>query len=43
MEKHQKRINELEKQMTDLEIKFANEYLANGYNVTKAFETIGTS
>ena len=43
MEKYQKRINELEKQMTDQEVKFANEYLANGYNVTKAFETIGTS
>ena len=43
MQKYEERIKRLEEEMTDQEIKFANEYLANGYNVTRAFESIGTS
>ncbi|WAX17957.1 terminase small subunit [Streptococcus phage SG586P1] len=43
MMKYEEQIKRLEEEMTDQEIKFANEYLANGYNVTKAYETIGTS
>lgn len=43
MLKYEERIKQLEKEMTKQEIKFANEYLANGYNVTRAYESIGTS